>query len=69
MNVRTYYVVEMGAASYPAGDLRVYTRRPSDPDTARHAIRVRAISAAEAEQSARFHLNLARFDAMLEARP
>jgi len=62
--MRTYYCVEMGAASYPVGEIYVKTRPFSDPLTNRAALRVRASSKTEAEEIARNRLESACEEAL-----
>lgn len=57
--VRTYYLAE-DCPSYPVDTFHVSTRPFSDHETNRRAHRVRATSAAEAEQILRDQLNAER---------
>ncbi len=65
---RTYYVIEMGMATYPVSELRVSARPPADPLTRRLCRTARAETAGEAEQLVRDWLNRWR-EAALAAPP
>lgn len=66
MSKRTYYAVEMGAASYPVHELHVQAKPFLDPTTNAHAYRVRAESIAEATQIFQERLNEERYAACQE---
>ena len=60
---RTYYVVEMGCASYPPSEMHAQTRPYKDAKTQDYCRKVRAATKAEAEELVWRQIKAERYEA------